>query len=308
VLLAGAALVGILGGAKAGAAQGVADCQSDQALSFDARLVPLSQQLGGFMGSPTECPHVDESSGDTLQETTTGLAYVVAGSDTPVFTDGHDHVALTRQGLIGWDGGSVDAPLGLTAPGGDQPTFCAEQTYAETTNGYLCTFGNNSVIAWAQIGDGSQWQILGTEAAPGAPWMLTSAGRSVLRERAIPSGPVVQPPTSVATPAPAPTAPPVLPPPTDSDLRVSLNPVAPSASVLLTGSACNASRVYVADNVEIDFAFVAANGLSTTPDHASYSIDRLAPGSCAQIVTSINSVYPWQSVEVSDTRVNWQPA
>jgi hypothetical protein len=110
-------------------------------------------------------------------------------------------------------------------------------------------------------------------------------------------------PQASATPQPAQQQ--TIPPPIDSDLQVSLNPVSPAASVLLTGFACNRSSFYAADNVEIDFAFSGGPGLGATADSAAYSIDRIAPGNCQPILASVNTQFPWQSVAVSGTRVQW---
>ncbi len=67
-------------------------------------------QLGEGMGEPMEREHRDATSGDTLQHTTTGLAYYRATSTTPVFTDGWRHFALTARGVVTWEGPSPDPP------------------------------------------------------------------------------------------------------------------------------------------------------------------------------------------------------
>ena len=64
----------------------------------------LQRALGEVFGRPTECPHVDQATGDLQQRTTTGLAYLVAGSDVLAFTDGEQHWALTPVGLVVWRG------------------------------------------------------------------------------------------------------------------------------------------------------------------------------------------------------------
>jgi hypothetical protein len=301
-------LAAVLFPSTAAAQEGAAFCAAGQEPEWDQRLVPLAQQLGTFMGAPTECPHQDPATSNTLQATTTGLAYIQAGTNTPVFTNGQDHVALTGQGLMGWDGTSVDAPSLLGLPSGTLPTFCSAQHFSSSvSNGYLCAYPDSSVAAWAQTQAGADWLLLGTEAEAGANWDLTSAGQQLLGNGVPPATNILRNPVSTPQIA-SPTPPPTLALPSDSDLEVSLNPVSPAASVLVTGSACNSSMAYAATSVEIDFGFIGTDGLSTTPDHASYSIARLGPESCAQIVTSINTVYPWQSIEVSDTRVQWQRA
>jgi hypothetical protein len=85
-------------------------CAPDAAPAFNGGFATLSQMLGAAMGAPMECEHGDPGSGDTLQQTSTGLAFYRASSNTPTFTDGFDHWALTPDGLVTWTGPSVDPP------------------------------------------------------------------------------------------------------------------------------------------------------------------------------------------------------
>jgi hypothetical protein len=281
-----ASLVGLPANA---AAQAAPYCQADQAPAFESKLAPLASQLGAFMGDPVECAHRDAASGDLQQATTTGLAYVRAALDTPVFTDGDSHVALTDQGLSGWDGTAVDAPLRLSVNGG-LPTWCNAQAIAPGVNGFLCIYANQSVAAWSPAPNSSDWQLLGTEADPNADWMLTAVGQALIG-MSLP----LQPPASGVAPP-------------DSELEVSLQPVSPSpppSFPLLTGSICNRSSVWTATSVEIDFAFFA-DGLSPTNDHGSYSVASVPPDSCQPFLASLSALYPWQTITASIGRVNWR--
>jgi hypothetical protein len=69
------------------------------------------------MGDPTECEHAVPNSGDVLQRTTTGLALYRRDTNTPMFTNGREHWALTPDGVEHWSGwhGSA-APAGVAAP------------------------------------------------------------------------------------------------------------------------------------------------------------------------------------------------
>ena len=75
------------------------------------------------MGVPTECEHVDPTSGDTLQCTTTGLAYFRPSISSTMFTDGSTHWALTDGTVVLWRNESVTPP---------QPTD-AEAAYLQRT-------------------------------------------------------------------------------------------------------------------------------------------------------------------------------
>jgi len=70
----------------------------------------LSSRLGETMGDPIECKHGNPANGDTLQATSTGLAYYRSYTNTPTFTDGWNHWAWTFQGLVYWTGSDIDLP------------------------------------------------------------------------------------------------------------------------------------------------------------------------------------------------------
>jgi predicted metalloprotease len=63
------------------------------------------------MGQPVTCEFSDPNgSGDVHQQTSTGLAFWRKSTNTPTFTNGSQHWALTPQGLLTWLGTSIDPP------------------------------------------------------------------------------------------------------------------------------------------------------------------------------------------------------
>jgi hypothetical protein len=56
------------------------------------------------MGKAVECEHAASAAGDTVQQTSTGLAAYDKASNTVSFTDGWRHWELTAQGLVSWEG------------------------------------------------------------------------------------------------------------------------------------------------------------------------------------------------------------
>src|SRR5215469_5698617 len=79
-------------------------CGAGQAPAFVFGIADLKVALGAVMGDPVECEHPNSANGDTLQQTTTGLAIYRQATNTPEFTDGWNHWALSSQGLIAWSG------------------------------------------------------------------------------------------------------------------------------------------------------------------------------------------------------------
>lgn len=102
------------GGISPAPALGVRDapyCGPGQRPSFDPGLAALKLRLGDSMGVALECEHLNNANGDTLQQTTTGLAYVRWATGLPTFTDGWHHWALSGDDLIAWEGESPDPPV-----------------------------------------------------------------------------------------------------------------------------------------------------------------------------------------------------
>ena len=89
-------------------------CGQGQRPSFQLGFGALKAELRSMMGDPVECEHGDPGSGDTVQRTTTGLAYYRPSSATVAFTNGFDHWALGPGGLSCWTGASVQ-PVSVLA-------------------------------------------------------------------------------------------------------------------------------------------------------------------------------------------------
>lgn len=89
---------------------GTVFCQPGELPTFVHGIADLHRRLGATMGVPTECEHVDPTSGDTLQRTTTGLAYFRPSMSTTMFTDGSTHWALTDGTVVLWRNESVTPP------------------------------------------------------------------------------------------------------------------------------------------------------------------------------------------------------
>jgi len=68
----------------------------------------LKQQLGSGMGQPVDCAHPDPISGDSLQRTTTGLAFYRQSTNIATFTDGDNHWAVVSGELAFWTGDSIE--------------------------------------------------------------------------------------------------------------------------------------------------------------------------------------------------------
>ena len=69
----------------------------------------LKRQIGDQMGVALECEHFDSATGDTLQQTTSGLA-VYRSDGTLRFTDGWRHWALDAGGMVQWMGADAEPP------------------------------------------------------------------------------------------------------------------------------------------------------------------------------------------------------
>ncbi len=87
-------------------------CNPGQSPSFVNGMSLLHQQVGAAMGTPVECEHPSSGGGDTIQQTTTGLAVYDRGADTVSFTDGWHHWALRAGSVVTWEGTQGDPPTG----------------------------------------------------------------------------------------------------------------------------------------------------------------------------------------------------
>jgi hypothetical protein len=93
-------------------AQGAPHCEGALELPrFSFGFAALEDQLGQTMGTPVSCEYADpDGSGDTLQDTTTGLAFWRAATNTATFTNGSEHWAISDMGQVHWTDPSVDPP------------------------------------------------------------------------------------------------------------------------------------------------------------------------------------------------------
>ena len=73
-------------------------------------MAALHDRLGDSMGTPLECEHGTGTPGNTVQQTSTGLAAYDGASNSEAFTDGWRHWALTPQGLLTWEGTTAEPP------------------------------------------------------------------------------------------------------------------------------------------------------------------------------------------------------
>ncbi|MBI4493058.1 MAG: hypothetical protein HY690_09715 [Chloroflexi bacterium] len=90
-------------------------CGPGQTPRFQSGFAMLQEQLGSKMGLPRECEHSNPDNGDALQKTSTGLSIYRKSTNTPTFTNGSEHWALTPEGPLYWAGASVDPPAGAQA-------------------------------------------------------------------------------------------------------------------------------------------------------------------------------------------------
>ena len=91
-------------------------CPIGQSPAFVFGFANLHEQLGTAMGDPIECEHADVETGDTYQRTTTGLALYRPDTNTPMFTNGREHWALTASGLAYWSGWHGSAAPAASSP------------------------------------------------------------------------------------------------------------------------------------------------------------------------------------------------
>ncbi len=98
--------------AKPGTSSTVATrCGAGQTPTFSLGFAGLKARLGDVLGDPTTCEFAEPNgSGDMLQQTTSGLAFWRKSSNTPTFTNGSLHWALTPAGWVQWTGASIDPP------------------------------------------------------------------------------------------------------------------------------------------------------------------------------------------------------
>jgi hypothetical protein len=77
-------------------------CHVGEVPTFQFGFDALAQAIGNVMGTPTECEHGEDSSDNTFQATTTGVATYDWCTNTPRFTRGNAHWMLTPEGVMHW--------------------------------------------------------------------------------------------------------------------------------------------------------------------------------------------------------------
>jgi hypothetical protein len=135
-LLALGLLVAGIGLPTTAAAQEAGFCQPGQSPAFVFGFANLKLALGSVMGDPVECEHPNSDNGDTLQQTTTGLAIYRQATNTPEFTDGWNHWALTVQGLMAWT--ATDQPSASATPSQSAATPPPQSAPAPPANAIQC--------------------------------------------------------------------------------------------------------------------------------------------------------------------------
>ncbi len=104
-------LLSVLAPAQVLSAAQAQGCGPGEQPTYVFGFADLHDKLGAVMGSPVTCEYADPNgTGDTEQNTTTGLAFWRKSTNTPTFTDGSTHWALTGHGDLTWVGSSIDPP------------------------------------------------------------------------------------------------------------------------------------------------------------------------------------------------------
>jgi hypothetical protein len=128
-------LSGVLAHPAPAAASEADHCAPGQTPGYAGGFAALFSALGDErMGQPATCEFADPNgTGDVHQETTTGLAFWRKSTNTPTFTDGNQHWAITDQGLVTWIGTSIDPPGALPT---DERLRSLAQNVAEDVNAF----------------------------------------------------------------------------------------------------------------------------------------------------------------------------
>jgi hypothetical protein len=110
-----ALLLSVTAPASAAFAQPAPGCGAGESPTYIFGFANLHDKLGAVMGAPTTCEYADPNgTGDTEQNSVNGLAFWRKSTNTPTFTDGSNHWALTDHGDVMWTGSSIDPPSNAT--------------------------------------------------------------------------------------------------------------------------------------------------------------------------------------------------
>ncbi|MGE3912618.1 MAG: DUF6782 family putative metallopeptidase [Chloroflexota bacterium] len=174
--------------APAALAQSAPFCAPGSQPEFVQGFAQLKNILGPVMGEPIECEHTEGSTGDVLQQTTTGLAFWRKSTNTATFTDGYRHWALTGRGLVSWVGDSIDPPANARPAGQPGSTAQGSGTGNSAGNQGVGSNGRTEAAAVPAIGAGrrrtpSEYVFRTIDQAPaGNEWPCQSRNPSCGRE------------------------------------------------------------------------------------------------------------------------------
>ena len=198
-------------------------CAAGESPGYRFGFAFLKSQLGATMGEPLECEHGNPENGDTLQQTSTGLAYYREITNTPTFTDGWNHWAWTSSGLIYWAGSSVDPPGVVVPTPTPSPTVAElpaplatiDEPAAESsfTRGTVLNVRGHGIAAPGLQIDGDSWGFNGVEVSGESAftWVVDDPGiftlkvrdtRGIWSEAAASARIQIQAPTPTPTPQP----------------------------------------------------------------------------------------------------------
>jgi hypothetical protein len=83
----------------------IAFCPPGKQPAFVLGFADLRDAVGDAIGTPIECEHIHPTSGDTVQQTTSGLAVFHNGHSS--FSDGWHHWETGDGGVRQWEGDEV---------------------------------------------------------------------------------------------------------------------------------------------------------------------------------------------------------
>jgi hypothetical protein len=134
-------------------------CQPGQAPGFVLGFAALQEQLGDTMGTALECEHANPENGDSQIKTSTGLAFYRKQTNTPTFTDGYNHWAVTDAGLVTWIGSSIDPPGTCLEPYDSPERACLLGPSADLF-GYLRASGTRHAYTFEVVEAGTAFNAM----------------------------------------------------------------------------------------------------------------------------------------------------
>ncbi|MDP6509348.1 MAG: hypothetical protein QF719_01215 [Chloroflexota bacterium] len=224
-----------------------AHCEAGESPQFRFGFAFLKSQIGDTMGEPIECEHGNPDNGDTLQQTTTGLAFYRQYTNTPTFTNGWDHWAWTTSGLVYWAGNSADPPDVFVPTPTPSPTPTVDELPAplaaidepagdvSVLRGTVLNVRGHGIAAPGLQINGYSWGFNGVEVSgsPSFTWVVDEPGiftlkvrddRGVWSETAASVSVQIDAPTPTPTPRPDQVAEAYLAVDVDCDWNWSLGP------------------------------------------------------------------------------------